>query len=374
MPFARTSFRLTLRVVTACAGLAIVWSVLWPATSEARPRLENICSIQGQHEQKLVGLGLVVGLKGSGDGGKYLPTIRALASALKLMYNPIEGPGELKDGANVALVMIEATVPANGIRRGQKVDCFVNSIGAAKSLRGGRLMMSPLGGQVISDERVMGVASGAVFVEDPQVPTSGKVPLGVTIAEDIVNLFVHNNEFTLLLDSAHSSFQAASEIARVVNADISFEAGGKLVAKAIGPGVVKVNIPDQYADDPVRFVAQVLDVGIDNPHTQARVVINTKAGTVIVTGEVEISPVVISHKNLSVTIGATEGQQAPPTGDPIPGVGFVPLVDQQSRSTPQRLKQLVEALNQLRVPTADVIEIIKDLHRSGKLHAVLILE
>jgi len=343
------------------------------APAQARVRLENICTISGQQEHKLIGMGLVVGLKGTGDGGKYQPTIRALASALKLMYNPVEGPAELRDVNNVALVMIEATVPANGIRRGQKIDCFVNSIGSAKSLRGGRLMMSPLGGESISDERVMGLASGAVYVEDAQVPTSGKIPLGVTITADIVNLFVHNHEFKLLLDAAHSSFQSASEVARVVNADISFEAEGRQLAKAIGPGVIQVMVPEQYRNDPVQFVAQVLDVGIDNPHTQARVVVNSKSGTVIVTGEVEISPVVISHKNLSVTVGGDENQLAD-AGEALPGVGFVPLMDQQARQSPQRLKQLVDALNQLKVPTSDVIEIIKDLHRTGKLHAVLIVE
>lgn len=350
---------------------------------QARVRLENICGIYGQHEQKLIGLGLVIGLKGTGDGGKYMPTIKALGTVLGLMHNPVDFADQLKDGANVALVLVEATVPANGIQRGQKIDCFVNSIGAAKSLRGGRLMMSPLGGQAVvddADERVMGIASGAVYIEDQSTPTSGKIPSGVTIAADIVNLFIHDNEFKLLLDSDHASFQSASEIARVVNADISFEANGRELAKAVGPGVVQVTVPEQYRNNPVQFVAQVLDVGIDNPHTQARVVVNAKSGTVIVTGEVEISPVVISHKNLSVSIGGAEdggGGDAgggAPAAEPQPGIGFVPVMDQPGRQSPQRLKQLVAALNELKVPTGDVIEIIKDLHRTGKLHAVLITE
>ena len=341
-----------------------------PNTAQARIRLENICTIQGQHEQKLIGLGLVVGLKGTGDGGKHMPTIRALASALKLMYNPIDGPGDLKDVSNVALVVVEATVPAEGIRRGQKIDCFINSVGAAKSLRGGRLMMTPLGGQNISDERVMGIASGAVIIEEELVPTSGRITSGVVIASDVVNLFIENNSFRLLLDKEHSSFQAASEIAKAVNVDISFEANGRQLAKATGPGVVQVVIPEQYLVDPVRFVAQVLDVGVDNPHTQARVVINQKTKTVIVTGEVEISPVVINHRSLSVSVG--DDGDAP--ADPVPGVGFVPVVDQQGRQSPQRLAQLTKALNQLKVPASDVIDIIKELHRTGKLHAVLIVE
>ncbi|HLJ11716.1 MAG TPA: flagellar basal body P-ring protein FlgI, partial [Planctomycetaceae bacterium] len=256
-------------------------------------------------------------------------------------------------------------------------DCFVNSIGAAKSLRGGRLMISPLGSQLVSDERVMGIASGAVLIEDAQVTTSGKIAGGVVITEDVINNFVQNNQFTLLLDRDHASFRSASEVARVVNADSSFEANGQPLARAISPGVVQVTIPDQYRGDPMQFISQVLDVGIDNPHTQARVVVNAKAGTVIVTGEVEISPVAISHKNLTLTIGNPEGQAAGPAAEPaepVPGVGFVGLTDQQARQSPQRLKQLVDALNQLKVPTGDVIDILKELHRAGKLHAELITE
>jgi flagellar P-ring protein precursor FlgI len=241
-------------------------------------------------------------------------------------------------------------------------------------------MIAPLGTQVVTDDRVMGIAAGAVLIEDSQVTTSGKIAGGVVVNEDIIYNFVQNNQFTLLLDRDHASFRSASEVARVVNADVSFEANGRQLAKAISPGVIQVTIPEQYRADPMQFIAQVLDVGIDNPHTQARVVVNAKAGTVIVTGEVEISPVAISHKNLSLTIGSPEEQAAaavaaggaPP--EPVPGVGFVPLMDQQTRQSPQRLKQLIDALNQLKVPTTDVIDILKDLHRAGKLHAELITE
>src|SRR5260221_9525388 len=152
--------------------------------AEERTRLENICTISGQEEQRLIGLGLVTGLKGTGDGGKYLPMIKALGAALAALNNPASGPAELKDAGNVALVLIEATVPANGIRRGQRLDCFVNSIGAAKSLRGGRLMISPLGTQVVADDRVMGLAAGAGLIEAAQVTTSGKVAGGGVVFED----------------------------------------------------------------------------------------------------------------------------------------------------------------------------------------------
>lgn len=352
--------------------VATLFACLAHGTVFARTRLENICTVAGQEEQTLAGLGLVVGLKGTGDS-KNLPTIRAMAAALRLMYNPVTGAEELKDMNNVALVMIEAKVPAHGVRRGQKLDCHVSAIGGAKSLRGGRLLLSPLGSQLIDDERVMGLASGGLALEDAQTPTTARISGGVVVMQDVVNLFVSDNKFRLLLDHAHSSFQAASEIARAINQETSFEASGKLVARASGPGVVEVDVPDQYRRNAVQFVAQVLDVGVENPHTQARVVVNTKTGVIVVTGEVEISPVVISHKNLSVSIGV-DPNTPPPPAEPEPGVGFVPVVDQSGRQSPQKLQDLVQALNQLKVPTSDVIDIIRELHRTGKLHAVLITE
>src|SRR5262249_19300448 len=108
---------------TALAALMLVVALTAPA--HARAKLENICTLAGQSEQRLIGLGLVTGLKGTGDGGKYLPMINALGAALAALNNPASGPNELKDAGNVALVLIEATVPANGIRRGQRHNYFL---------------------------------------------------------------------------------------------------------------------------------------------------------------------------------------------------------------------------------------------------------
>lgn len=360
-----------LRAVALAALACVVVLSTGTPPAQARTKLESICTISGQNEIRLVGMGLVTGLKGTGDGGKFLPMINALGMAFRKLNNPATGATELKDTTNVALVLVEATVPANGIRRGQRIDCFVNSIGAAKSLRGGRLMVTPLGSEIIDDDRVMGLASGALLIEDQAVTTAGRIAGGMVVTEDVIHKFIQNNHFTLLLDKDHATFRSASEVARAVNSDFSFESGTGL-ARAISPGSVQVTIPDAYRGDEVKFIALVLEVGIDNPHTQARVVVNAKAGTVVVTGEVEISPVAISHKNLTLTVG-TEDQAAQPA-EPAPGVGFAPLMDQQTRQSPQKLNQLISALNQLKVPTTDVIDILKELHRAGKLHAELITE
>jgi flagellar P-ring protein precursor FlgI len=179
-------------------------------------------------------------------------------------------------------------------------------------------------------------------------------------------------------------------VAHFVNQTLGGQYGGSLqngpgqvlqleepIARAIGPGVVRVTIPEPERADPVSFVADVLAVRIENPHTEGRIVLNSRTGTVIVTGEVELSPVIVTHKNLVINVGdpaaaggagggaAAAGTQA--------GGRFVPLMEKGPQAT-QQLRDLVDALNQLKVPPADIIDILKDLKASGKLHAVLVTE
>lgn len=351
------------RLLTLVLSLAAWCGAAAPAA--ARVRLENICTLQGQEEVRLTGLGLVVGLTGTGDGAKNLPTVRALRTALAKMNQPA-AEADFKNADSVAVVMLDATIPRTGLRRGQKIDCHVSAVMGAKSLAGGRLLSTPLTTVDLRSDRVIALAGGAISVEDGVRPTTGKVSQGVDLLQDVNSLFVQRQQgehVTLLIDPHHASFWTASEVARVVNSEFTFEASGRQVARPAGPGVVEITIPDQYRSTPVDFIAQVLDVGIDLPHTQARVILNAKSGTVIVTGEVEISPVVIAHKSFSVEIGV----DGPATTGP-----FVGLTEGQSRQSPQQLKALVDALNQLRVPASDIINIIRELHKSGKLHAELI--
>lgn len=350
--------------------ILLIVSALFTTRVDARVKLESICTVYGSQEVKLTGLGLVVGLNGTGDGGKNLPAMRALQATLQRMNVP-SAVEELKNSDNVAVVLIEATVPRNGIRKGQHLDCYVSSVMGAKSLRGGRLLTSPLTKGQVSDAQIHAVASGPIYIEGNEVQTTGKIPGGVMMLGNFVAEFVEYRKeqgyfVTLLLGEAHSTFHSASEVARVINYEFSFETRTNELAKAISPGVVEVQIPQQYINDPVRFLSFLLGVGIDNPHTEARVVVNVKSQTIVVTGEVEISPVVISHKNLSVQVGV------PQPFDELPESRFVPIVDRDVSQSPQRLDDLVKALNQLRVPTSDIIQILREIHRSGKLHAVYV--
>ncbi len=354
------------RPVRFAWALALLAGLL-PLVADARPRLENICTIQGQQEVRLNGLGLVTGLApGTGDG-KNVPTIRALRAALNRMNLPALDT-DLKNADSVAIVMVEATIPRTGLRRGQKINARVSTVMGAKSLRGGTLLSTPLTASALNDELMIAVAAGPLNIEDLQRPTTAIVSNGVDMHQEVQALFLSQQQgslVTLLIDPNHASFWTSSEVARVVNGEFTFESGGKQIARPVGPNVVEVTVPPQYRESAIDFIAQVLDIGIDVPTTQARVILNPRTGTVIVTGEVEISPVVIAHTNFSVEVGP-DALGAPPGA-------FVGLVDGgQSRQSPQQLKQLVDALNQLRVPASDIISIIRELHTSGKLHAELI--
>ena len=160
-------FCLAVRRLPPGSVFAVVLCAVWASAEPAAARilLKNICRVKGQEENTLHGLGLVMGLKGSGDGGDFLPTIRGLSTALQLMgNNPFDKQNNIgiKEAKNVALVMVTATIPAAGARQGDMLDCVVSSIGSAKSLSGGTLFMTPLQGpQVPQQMRAKGTQAAS---------------------------------------------------------------------------------------------------------------------------------------------------------------------------------------------------------------------
>ena len=351
------------RSVAAVLVVAGLWAAAVPA--EGRTLLKTICRVKGQEENTLQGLGIVVGLKGTGDGGSSLPMLRALAQAMQYLGNPTgkTGPVELKDAKNVALVLVTATVPAQGGRQGDKLDCSVSSVGSAKSLSGGRLFMTPLVGPGDpKNPRVYAIAEGPITLDNATQTTTGRIYSGCRLEEDFFNLFVKDGKMTLVLDRNFADFQVAAEVADVVNKSlVSVQSESAAPAKALDPCNIEVSIPRQYQSDPVDFVSQVLGLSIPDPQTGARVVINERAGGIVFRGDAEIGPVAVTHKNIVVEAGSATNAAA----------RFVPLDPKNEAAT---LKSLVEALNAVRVPNEDMIEIIKLLQRNGSLRAQLIIE
>jgi flagellar P-ring protein precursor FlgI len=360
------AFSLSL-LAAASAGALLDGSPAWGQTY-----LRDICRVKGQEENTLQGIGLVVGLKGTGDSD-VAPTARALARMMELMAHPVgrDAAGEyalkeLEDARNVALVLVAATVPSAGGRQGDRVDCTVSAI-SAKSLVGGQLMMTPLLGPRPGSERIYAFAQGPVHVENPEQPATAKVHLGCRLEEDFFNVFLKDGKITLVLDSNHAGFQAAQDVADQVNSMQAYfasaESADSYIAKALDQVNIEVKVPTHYLEDPVLFVSQILNQRISHLQTEARVVVNRNSGSIVIGGNVAIGPVVVAHKNNIVV----EAGVAAPTDR------FVPL-SSAGESETAKLKDLVDALNAVKAAPGDIIDILEGLERDGKLYGRLIVE
>jgi len=359
--------RLGLMIVVAVCTIAVLSdSVL------ARTQLKNICRVKGQEENVLRGLGLVVGLNGTGEANDG-PTMRAIARAMEIMGNPLAGGQqgsleELKKIKNVSLVMVTATIPATGARRGDKLNAYVSALNG-KSLVGGRLAFASLQGPNTSDKRVYALCQGQIVVDNPDQPMVGVVQGGCQMEADIFTpFFTADGYLTLILDSNHANFYTAALIAETINGQFSeslnysddAESAQEPLCQARDASNIVVRIPKKYRNDPVTFASDILDIRLYEHEPEARVVVNPRAGSIVISGDIEIGDVVVSHKNIVVDV------------ETVPFDRFT-AIDVDETNDP-KLKQLVDQLNLLKVPTLDMIEIIRGIDRNGKLHGRLIIE
>ncbi|MEM1012785.1 MAG: flagellar basal body P-ring protein FlgI [Planctomycetota bacterium] len=352
-------------------------------------RVADISRLDAQREERLTGVGLVLGLDGTGDGGDFAPAVRSLAQLLGF-FGITTVPLVLCTADNVAMVALSVVVPRNGVRSGDALDVHITSIGAARSLSGGRLFVSPLTGPLPGGGGIFALAEGPVILEDTNTPTVGRIERGCVMERDLPKQFVRDGQFSIVLDDAHASWTTASHIAKQINETESLD--GREIAVAIDPKNVVVSIPPAELARPDLFISRVQRMPVPLVADEARVRINERLGTIVITGDVEISPVVISMRGLTITAAAppADGVRGPadPFGNPNANTpdnlggrvvtrNFVPLatgdsaVNERSRA---KLQDLVAALDRLNVPAEDRISILKELHRTGKLHARLIIE
>ena len=366
-------------------GLASLIVVILSSTSLADLRIGDFCRVKGQEENTLHGLGLIVGLNGT--GGSDTATKRALAKLLENMRNPIaKDPrgnvklDELKDVKNTALVFVTATVPAQGARQGDKLHCVVHSFGKVKSLKGGYLLMTPLVGPSPSSKarKIYALAQGRIRIETGQPETTGKIFRGCRLERSFRNEFVKNDKIILLLDKNHASFQRAYDVAQQINDIPDFINRRKRarsapnyretkIARAVDSIQVEVKIPPKYKSDPVLFVSAVLNERILLIGGRARVVINQSEGVVVIGERVRIDPVAITYKNINVQAGGGNG----PNAGGATGPQFQ-TIDPNGNGA--QLKTLVAALNALKVSPKDIIQILKSLKTQGALYGKLIIE
>ena len=347
-------------------------ALLGPATFEARAvQIQDVVRLKGSETSKLVGMGLVVGLTGTGDGEKYLPAIRMLTETTRAFVDDSTVPADVRDSKNVAVVYLEATVPATGVREGDRVDVHVSAVGRSKTLKGGRLMIMPMTGP-LPGSPIYAWASGALTIQDPQTPTVAVIKHGAQLVEDIsTKLLDSQGRITLVLNDEIASWPVAHNVASVINQTLAPD--GPDLAMAVDQKNVIVQVPQSLLSNPGLMATQVMRSYIDQDQIRAaaRVLVNERSGQIMLGSEVEISPVIISAPGITI-----ETLQPPP--DPTPENPQLKRshfldIDPAARGG-TKLGQLMKALERLQVPPADRISIVKDLHKHGSLHAQLIIE
>lgn len=344
--------------------------------------IQEIVRLEGYAKTPLRGIGIVVGLRGTGDSGQELLLARPLAKWYENNGNPLGDLRELGKSKSAAMVTISCEVPEGGGRSGDTLDVYVQASHAAGSLKGGTLILSPLfaPGAVPPDrlqEAVYGFASGPLTIEEADVPTSGRIRLGAQLARDIRPKAV-GDQFNLIIKPYYRSFATAQTIAGEINgivADLENTESTAEIAQALDDSTVRVMIPKHERGNTAGFVANILSKRfspslLDLP---AMVVVNERTGSIVVTGDVEISAVTVGSDRLIVT--TTTPPPVPTPTDPlVRRDNWVEFGSTGSTGERARITDLLEAFKQLNVPVKEQIAILSQIDRAGRLHGKLIRE
>ena len=353
--------------------------LVFMATSAAQAaRIKDIANIRGVRQNQLFGYGLVVGLDGTGDGTKSLFTVQSLGSMLERMGVTVD-PDDLKV-KNVAAVMITADLPPFA-RSGSRIDVLVSSIGDAKNLQGGTLLLTPL---KAADGNVYAVAQGPVSTGgfsygkgtgtgvQKNFPTVGRIVGGATIEREIAGNFNEREDLTLALHAP--DFTTATRVAQAINM-----AFGDTLASTPDAGTIKVAVPDLYRGRSVELVALIENLGV-TPDTISKIIINERTGTVVMGENVRIATIAIAHGNLSIEVNKRDNVSQPLPFSP--GGQTVVTSDRDVRVEEGRnplflvesgvsIGEVVRALNALGVSPRDLIAIFQALKAAGALQAEL---
>lgn len=375
---------MTRRILTRVAlalGLAL------GAGAAQADRLKDIASVDGVRSNPLVGYGVVVGLSGTGDGntGVTLQSLQSLISRLGLEVDTAE-----LDARNAAAVMVTAELPPF-TKLGQRIDVSVSTVGKAKSLQGGTLLMTPLMG---ADGEVYAVAQGSLVVggfgvtgQDGSsltvnIPTAGRVPGGASVERAVESPFSQGGNILISLDRA--DFSTAAAAAKAINA--TFGAG---TATPIDGVSIEVRAPAD-AGQRVTFMGLLENVEVTPDAPEAKVVVNARTGTIVIGGNVQVTPAAVTHGSLTVRV--TEDQKVTQAATVVAGDGGTvvapgtPAVTQDSTITAQQdkarafvfdagvsLSSLVDAINAVGAPPSDLVGILEALREAGALRAELVV-
>ena len=370
------------------------WSVLalllgLSCTNAMADRIKDLTTVAAMRTNQLIGYGLVVGLQGTGDGADVSFTAQSMKTLLNRLGVSLEGPlsdfetatsaGKI-DIKNVAAVMVTAELPGFA-KPGQKIDISVSAIGKASNLRGGTLLLSSLRGV---DGEIYALAQGSLTATgiDAQaagskvaigVPTAARIPSGATVERIVDNPF--DKADRIVLNVRESDFTTANAIVNAINGRF-----GNDVARALDGVSITLQAPVDLTQR-VAFMSMVENIDVMPGEPTARVVVNAKTGTVVISRNVRVTAAAVTHGTISVSIAATneisqpgafsQGQTAAVQNAEVtvsepnkPMFLFQPGVD---------LRQIVDAVNQVGASPSSLIAILEALKSSGSLRAELIV-
>lgn len=312
-------------------------------------RLKDIASIRGVRENQLVGYGLVVGLKATGDGKNEF-TAKSMGRMLDRLGVKLDTPDVASK--NVAAVIVTATLPPFA-KAGNPLDITVSSIGDASSLQGGTLLQTPLRA---GNEQIFAVAQGSVSISGDgkdTLTTSGRIPNGAIIEKDIQSDFSNRKMFRLTLHNP--DFTTAARTVLTINKELAGQ-----YATAKDAGTVDIITPFAYENRGVELLATIEGIQI-NPDSRAVVIINEKSGTIVIGERVKISRVAVAHGNISLKVGG--GGSDPKKKDAEDKIAIL--------ESGVSVGDLVQSLNKLGVSPKDLITILQSVKAAGALNGEL---
>ena len=363
-----------LRIAVSLAFFAASAAVWWPLPAGAA-RIKEVAAVQGVRSNQLVGYGLVVGLDGTGEQNAV--TQQSLTALLQSLGVTLP-PGISPQGKNAAAVMVTAELPPFA-QPGQAIDINVSSMGGAKSLRGGTLIMTPLRG---ADGGVYALAQGNLIVGGAGASaggskvqinhlSAGRIPGGATVERSVPTPL--NDGDTIQLDLRAADFNTANAVALAINA-----AKGPGTAAALDGRTVQVRMP-LSAPERVAFLAEIENLPLTLARPAARVVINARTGSVVINEAVTLGACAVAHGSLSVTISSTPVVSQPgpfSSGQTVTAEKADIAITQQGGALMQlpagtQLTDVVKALNSLGATPQDLLAILQAMKSAGALTAEL---
>jgi flagellar P-ring protein precursor FlgI len=376
------------RIAPLFISLALAAGILMPTAARA-DRIKDLANLAAKRSNQLIGYGLVVGLQGTGDGSDVSFTAQSMKTMLSRMGVAMEGAladfetaataGKM-DIKNVAAVMVTAELPGFA-KPGQKIDITVSAIGKASNLRGGTLLLSSLRGV---DGEVYALAQGSLTATGIDasaagskvvigVPTSSRVPGGATVERVVDSPFASAEQ--LMLNVRQGDFTTTTAIVNAINSRF-----GEGVAQAVDSVSVAVRAP-QDTSQRVAFMSMVENLEVQPGEPPARVVVNARTGTVVISRNVRVTAAAVSHGTISVAISATNevSQPNPLAGGQTVGVQNAEVAVNEPKNPMFMfqpgvdLRQIVDAVNQVGASPSALIAILEALKSSGSLRAELLI-